>query len=134
VSILLNVTSSPTRHLLVHARGLTIHRTAVRLRRRDDDEHQQAASPPVVGVQRAFEFSRHQYWVVELEREVAPGCEVWLEMRFEGSMVGRLSGLYRTSYVDSRTRQTRHCTAITREFHWILNVQVLNSQSMDVVV
>jgi len=101
VSILINVTSRPTRHLLVHARQLTIHRTSVRL-------HQPSpgTSTPV-HVQRAFEFARNQYLVVELDADLQPGSAVWLDMRFEGSMAGRLSGLYRTNYVDPRTRQTR---------------------------
>jgi len=60
-----------------------------------------------VPVQRAFNFSRNEYWVVELDREVEPGSVVWLEMSFSGSMLGRLNGLYRTSYVDSRTHRKR---------------------------
>ena len=97
VSIWINITSKPTRHLLVHAHRLTIHQTTVR-------RHGYARPLRIV---RMFQFTRNQYWVVELASDLEPGSSVWLEMRFEGSMVGRLAGLYRTSYVDSRTQQTR---------------------------
>ena len=102
VSILINITSEPTRHLLVHANKLTIHRTSVRLHQSPKTTQHDA-----VHVHRAFNFTRNQYWVVELDRDLQPGSAVWLEMRFEGSMIGKLTGLYRTSYVDSRTRQKR---------------------------
>ena len=101
VSILINITSKPTRHLIVHAHRLTIHQTSVRL-------HHTSDINGAVPVQRAFKFTQNQYWVVELERALQPGATVWLEMRFEGSLIaGGLAGMYRTSYVDSRTGQTR---------------------------
>lgn len=100
VSILINVTLRSIKHLLVHAHGLTIRNTSVR-------PHQLSAETRPIHVERAFDFRRHQYWVVELDRDVRPGSTLWLDIQFDGSMVGRLSGLYRTSYVDSRTRQTR---------------------------
>ena len=68
-------------------------------------------------VERAFNFSRNQYWVVELDIEVQPGSAVWLDMSFSGSLLGgRLSGLYRTSYVDSRTGLKRFLTEISHHY------------------
>ena len=103
VSILINITSKPTRHLLVHANKLAIRQTALRLLHRSPETTQDEP----LRVQRAFNFTRNQYWVVELDRDLEPQSAVWLDMTFDGSMIGRLSGLYRTSYVDSRTQQTR---------------------------
>ena len=101
VSILIKITSKPTSHLIVHAHRLTIHQTSVRL-------HHTSDINGAVPVQRAFKFTQNQYWVVELERALQPGATVWLDMRFEGSLTaGGLAGMYRTSYVDSRTGQTR---------------------------
>jgi len=104
VSILVNITSKSTRHLLLHANQLTIHQTAVR---RQSSKTTQDESPRV---QRAFNFTRNQYWVVELDRDVQPGSALWIDIQFEGSMIGRLSGLYRTSYIDSRSGQQRYHT------------------------
>jgi len=100
VSILINITVKPTRHLIVHANKLTISQTNVRLHRSLDDSES-------LHVQKVFNFTRNQYWVIEIDGDLQPGSAVWLDMRFEGSMIGKLSGLYRTSYVDSRTQQKR---------------------------
>ena len=104
-SILINITSKPIRHLIVHANKLAIRETAVRLHRSSKTTQDEP-----LHVQRAFNFTRNQYWVVELSRDLQPYTAVWLDMTFDGSMIGKLSGLYRTSYVDSRNQQTRfHC-------------------------
>ena len=102
VSILINITSQPTRHLIVHANKLTIHQTAVRL-----NFSPETTQDDSLRVRKAFSFTGNQYWVVELDRELQPESVVWLDMKFEGSMIGKLSGLYRTSYVDSRTQLKR---------------------------
>jgi len=102
VSILINITSKPTRHLLVHANKLTIRKTTVRLHRSSETTHDDS-----VHVQTAFNYTDNQYWVVQLDSDLEPASSVWLDMTFEGSMIGRLTGLYRTSYVDSRTQQKR---------------------------
>jgi len=99
VSILINITSRPTKHLIVHANKLTIHQTTVRLHETTQGES--------VHVQRAFSYVDNQYWVVELDADLQPGSAVWLDMQFDGPLRGKLSGLYRASYVDSRTGLTR---------------------------
>lgn len=104
VSILINITSKPTRHLVVHAYKLTIHETSVRLHQSADTTQDEP-----LHVQRAFNFTSNQYWVVELDRDLQPQSTVWLDMRFDGSF-GEMTGLYLTFYVDSRTQQRRlHC-------------------------
>jgi len=110
VSILINITSKPTRYLVVHADELTIRETTVRLHQSSETTQDES-----VHVQTAFNFTLNQYWVVELDRDLQPQSVVWLDISFDGSMVGTYSnykwtGLYRTDYRDSRTRQTRfHC-------------------------
>ena len=102
VSILINITSKPTRHLIVHANELTIRETTVRLHQTSETTQDEP-----LHVQRSFNFSSNQYWVVELDRYLQAQSAVWLHIRFDGSMTGKWTGLYRTSYVDSRTQQTR---------------------------
>jgi len=102
VSIFINITSKPTRYLVVHANELTIRETTVRMHQSSETTQDES-----VHVQRTFNFTLNQYWVVELDRDLQPQSAVWLDISFDGSMVGRWTGLYRTSYVDSRTQQTR---------------------------
>jgi len=102
VSILINITLKPTRHLIVHANELTIHETTVRLHQTSETTQDES-----LHVQKAFNFMRNQYWVVELDRDLQPQSTVWLDMRFNGSMIGEWIGLYRAGYFDSRTQQTR---------------------------
>jgi len=110
VSILINITSKPTRHLIVHANELTIHETTVRLHQTSETTQDEP-----LHVQRAFNFTSNQYWVVEVDRDLQPQSAVWLDIRFDGSMIDKRSyhiwtGLYRSHYFDSRTQQTRfHC-------------------------
>jgi len=101
VSILINITSKPTRHLVVHAHKLTIHETSVRLHQSAETTQNES-----LHVQRAFNFTSNQYWVVELNRDLQPQSTVWLDMRFDGSF-GSMTGLYVASYFDSRTQQRR---------------------------
>jgi len=110
VSILINITLKPTRHLIVHANELIIRETTVRLHQTSKTTLDES-----LHVQRAFNFSSNQYWVVELDRDLQPQSVVWLDIRFDGSMLDKRSyqkwtGLYRSEYLDSRTQQTRfHC-------------------------
>jgi len=76
-------------------------------RTRTDRTTAQTTQDDWIPVEKVFNYSPNQYWVVQLDRDLQPGSAVWLDMSFEGSMIGRLRGLYLTSYVDSRTRQKR---------------------------
>ena len=116
VSILVNITSEPARHLVFHANKLTIHQTAVSLLRSEGNTQEDS-----VPVRRTFNFTDNQYWVIELDRDLQPGSTVRLNMRFEGPMGGRLNGLYRTSYVDSRSLQKRfHLSPSSTHHHLLL--------------
>ena len=90
-------------------------------RTRTDRTTAQPTQDEPIPVQKAFNYTRHEYWVVQLDRELQPGSVVWLDMSFEGSMIGRLRGFYLTSYIDSHTRQTRFNSLIISIQGWKKN-------------
>lgn len=106
VSIRINVTESPASVLLVHIKALRILRSLVRLRSSPEsgvelDREQELA------VKRNFSYDRKEFWVIEMQRPVAAGSVIRIEIQFEGSLDNGLTGLYRSRYVDSRTGKER---------------------------
>ena len=80
--------TSPTSYFLVHTKYLDISDT--RLANEDGDE---------ISYMRAFEYERNEFWVVQLEEEVAAG-NYSLSMEFNGNLTKGITGFYKSVYTN----------------------------------
>ncbi|KAF6213765.1 hypothetical protein GE061_011487 [Apolygus lucorum] len=85
LNITLNVTSSKD-HIILHSKLLNITSSQVF-----------ATDGTFVPVKCSFEYAPNEFWVVVLSHAINPG-KYSLRLDFNGSMVGSLVGLYRSSY------------------------------------
>ncbi|CAB0011770.1 unnamed protein product [Nesidiocoris tenuis] len=85
VKIALDVLSAKD-HVILHSKFLTV--SSSRLFTADETE---------VPVKSAFEHAPNEFWVVQLSKNIDPG-KYSLRLDFNGSLVGRLEGFYRSTY------------------------------------
>lgn len=78
--------SKPMNYCLLHVDGLTIDYTSVR-----------TEDGVLIKVDRAFEYRPNQFWVIITQDTLPPGV-YQLEVGFRGSMLGKIEGLYLSSY------------------------------------
>jgi glutamyl aminopeptidase len=90
---------APTSHFLVHTKHLTISETQL---------HTEAGLR--VNYDRAFEYERNEFWVVELGGEAEAG-NYTLSMEFQGNLTRGIQGFYRSLYTNSLGRQVPIATS-----------------------
>lgn len=95
-TIELNITEN-TNYLIVHILKLSITKTAVF----------EKASRRAIRVKRTFEYEENQFWVVEVGETIRSGTAVDLYLEFEGSLTGSIVGFYKSTYINSVTKQKR---------------------------
>lgn len=89
--------SLDTRFILIHYNQMNITRTELYSHGKTDS----------IPIKRTFNFSEHQFWVVETESAIPAGSKVDLELQFDGSLTNSIVGFYKSTYVNSQTNQTR---------------------------
>lgn len=93
-TVLLNVTKS-TRFILIHANFLNISMTGLK-----------DARGVGIFIKRTFWYEENQFWVIETESPVRVSI-VHLEIEFDGSLTRDIVGFYKSSYVNSETKEQR---------------------------
>ncbi|KAK7111325.1 hypothetical protein V1264_010979 [Littorina saxatilis] len=86
-----------TRFLLIHVYKLTIH----------DVKVVKADTKEALEVARTFEEAKNQFLVVETKSDMEAGTVVGLHLQFSGSLTESIVGFYKSSYVNSKTGETR---------------------------
>ena len=90
----LNITSH-TRIILIHANFLNITRTSV-----------QYGTGEAIKISRTFWYEKNQFWVIETDAEIEPAI-VLLDLEFDGSLTRSIVGFYKSSYINSITKEER---------------------------
>lgn len=99
ISINLQVVD-PIAFIPVHIKQLNV--THGRLQRLDESGAPLAEIKPTL----SFEHPNLEYWVSEFEQPLEVG-NYTLHLKFNGSLVDRLTGLYQSSYYDMQSKRTR---------------------------
>lgn len=110
VSIELEV-KRPISFIAVHSKWLNISSTSL--------VRNAFADKPTdnVPIANTFEYPKFEYWVTELERPLDVG-EYTLNMAFNGSLVGHMTGFYQSSYRDFERNVTRYYSS-SSDFDYI---------------
>ena len=116
-----------TRFVLIHIHSTYVNVTSTRL--------QDSATGADIGVTRAFYYSPNEFWVVEADQELSAPGNVNLILGFEGSLVRGIVGIYKSTYVNTKTKEPRHvvdvvsfrfCIRIPKFLSGFLNKQSTN--------
>ncbi|XP_053392868.1 glutamyl aminopeptidase-like [Mercenaria mercenaria] len=91
----LNITQS-TNYILIHANFLNITKTALRYANGQD-----------IPIKRTFWYGENQFWVIEATAPVQVS-RAFLELQFDGSLTREIFGFYKSTYVNSITKEERH--------------------------
>lgn len=96
VSILVHV-AEELDHLRLHQNRLNVTRVNVK-----------NASGTEVVLQDHFSYPRNQLYVIRPKEKIGSGQNYSVELEFQGSLLGKIVGLYRSVYFDSTTNETRY--------------------------
>ena len=84
-----------TKYILIHANFLNITRTELRYTDGQD-----------ISIKRTFWYAENQFWVVETVTPVQVS-RVFLTLQFDGSLTREIFGFYKSTYVNSETKEER---------------------------
>ncbi|XP_060595216.1 glutamyl aminopeptidase-like [Ruditapes philippinarum] len=91
----LNITESTT-HILIHANFLNITRTKLSY-----------LNGQGIPIKQTFWYAENQFWVVETVTSVQISRAL-LKLQFDGSLTREIFGFYKSTYINSETKQERH--------------------------
>lgn len=95
VTIRINVTAT-AQHLLVHCKAMNITRTELKVDGRPTQ------------IDAVFQHEPNQYWVIQTAADIPADSVAEVSMSFDGSLTNGLVGLYRSTYLNSKTGQRRY--------------------------
>lgn len=85
-----------TKYLIVHQKAMSISNSQVKIK-----------DGAALSVVREFAYEPHEFWVVEVDREIAAGTSVILHLDFTGSLVNGIVGFYKSNYTNTITGEER---------------------------
>lgn len=86
-----------TSFIMIHFYFMNITKTE--LRKKGTNE--------IIKIKRTFPFTDNQFWVIETEEPMTAGSGVFLDLQFDGSLTRAIVGLYKSTYVNSITKERR---------------------------
>ncbi|KAK3089030.1 hypothetical protein FSP39_000261 [Pinctada imbricata] len=87
-----------TRFVLIHINFLDISQTSLRFK--DTSQSISFKTP--------WFYEKNQYWVIECDQTLAKGSVLVLDLTFSGSLTRAIVGFYKSSYINSITKEERH--------------------------
>ncbi|XP_042311855.1 aminopeptidase Q [Sceloporus undulatus] len=94
----------PTDTLLLHGHGLSLRRPSLwgPLREGEAGEEEEPQPPPLVPLEELWQAPRHQYWVLQLRRNLSAGALYRLRLAFQGQLQSQphFHGLFLNAYKD----------------------------------
>ena len=88
----------PTRHILIHVHTNYMNVTSAQV--------VDNATQSQIDIKQSFVYKPNQFYVIEMSQEVTQPVKVML--RFEGSLTKSIMGLYKGTYVNTKTNVTHH--------------------------
>ncbi|KAJ8317988.1 hypothetical protein KUTeg_003079 [Tegillarca granosa] len=65
----------------------------------------------IIKIKRTFPYKENQFWVIETEEPMRAGLGIVLDLQFDGSLTRAIVGLYKSTYVNSITKERRYLAA-----------------------
>ncbi|XP_012943576.1 glutamyl aminopeptidase [Aplysia californica] len=91
----------PTKFILIHVHTDYMNVTSAEVK----DNSTQAP----VSIRRTFVYKPNEFYVIEMSETIS--SPVMVELQFEGSMTKTIVGIYKGTYLNTATNQTRHLAA-----------------------
>ncbi|GFO02313.1 protease m1 Zinc metalloprotease [Plakobranchus ocellatus] len=91
-----------THFILIHIHTTYLNVTSTRV--------QDTESGADIEVARVFNYEPNEFFVVETAQEIPAPGNVTLTLGFEGSLVKGIVGIYKSTYLNTKTNETRHIT------------------------
>lgn len=101
VTIQINVTET-CQNITLHANGLTIQESDVRLRRFTDENGHDVAGDTSVEIDRQYFVSQYEFFVIQPKKVLATGVYE-IGIKFSGNMSDHLLGMFKSVYAVNNT-------------------------------